>query len=78
MKVVNALTAIVGTMVAVTLTFYCLKLLQVAPVEAWPWWAVYSPLWAPLALVALAAVVLLLGLAGERGLQRMERWAREA
>lgn len=76
MKSLAGITATIGMMVAATLALTWLKLAGLTEVARWPWWAVAGPLWVPWALAVAAAAVLLAGLLGERGLQRMERWAR--
>lgn len=76
MRTLTVLTAIIGTMVAATAALALGKLAHLGPAADWPWWAVAVPLWGPWALVSAAAVVLLVGVAGDRGMQRAERWAR--
>lgn len=40
------------------LIFLTLKLAEVGPVAQWSWWWVTSPLWIPLALVGVIAMVI--------------------
>lgn len=59
MRLTTKITATIGMMVAATIALYVAKLLALEPVAGWSWWAIYSPLWVPWLLVALAAVLLL-------------------
>lgn len=47
----------VGFLGLLALIFIGLKLADVGVVAQWPWWAVLSPLWLPLALVVVAALL---------------------
>jgi hypothetical protein len=39
------------------LIFLTLKLAEVGPVAQWSWWWVFSPIWIPLALVGVVAMI---------------------
>ena len=39
------------------LIFLTLKLAEVGPVAQWSWWWVFSPIWIPLALVGVIAMI---------------------
>lgn len=41
----------------VFIVFLVLKLAEIGPVASWSWWWVTSPMWGPLAIVALILVV---------------------
>ena len=72
MRKTTILTATIGMMVAATIALYVAKVLNVAPVAGWSWWAVYSPLWAPWALVASGAVLLLASVGMDRLLRKLD------
>ena len=40
------------------LIFLTLKLAEVGPVAEWSWWWVFSPIWIPLAIVGVIAMVI--------------------
>jgi len=40
------------------LIFLTLKLAEVGPVAEWSWWWVFSPIWIPLAIVGVMAMVI--------------------
>ena len=48
----------IGLGTVLFLIFLTLKLAEVGPVAKWSWWWVTSPLWIPLALVALIALII--------------------
>jgi len=40
------------------LIFLTLKLAEVGPVAEWSWWWVFSPIWIPLAIVGVIAMII--------------------
>jgi hypothetical protein len=73
-KLKTMIQASIGMMLATFSLLYVLKLTGTAPVAAWPWWLVYSPLWGPWAVSVLGATVLLVSTACVRGLARLDKW----
>lgn len=47
----------IGFLSVLALIFIGLKLAEVGTVADWSWWAVLSPLWVPVALIVVLAVV---------------------
>lgn len=59
----NTATGGAGFTGLLTLVFIVLKLTGVI---SWSWWSVLSPLWIPVAIVALIGLVVLIGVAVRR------------
>jgi len=48
----------IGLRTVLFLIFLTLKLAEIGPVQYWSWWWITSPLWIPLAIVALVVIII--------------------
>jgi hypothetical protein len=53
-KLMGAIVASIGIMLATTWVLLWLKVLAVGAVAGWSWWAVTAPLWGPWLVVTIA------------------------
>jgi hypothetical protein len=64
----------IGLLGGLLLLFVGLKLAEVGQVAAWSWWWVLAPVWMPFAaIIAVAVLVFLFGLAVRIGIELAER-----
>ncbi len=68
----------IGMMLAATGLLVLLKVLGVGPAAGWGWWVVWSPIWFSWLIGALAASLLMFGMACDRGMQWLTDWAHQS